>query len=108
MTNPESRIRNRHRVGSRHRRAIAERLIADGNDVILLDLAAHVHQTAEEIKAVGALQIDVRDVESLQAGIRSIAREQGRLDILVNCAGTCGRESFETLSPQTWHQGLDT
>ncbi|GAF43774.1 SDR family NAD(P)-dependent oxidoreductase [Rhodococcus wratislaviensis] len=108
MINPESRIAVVTGSARGIGRAIAERLIADGSEVILLDLADHVDQTAEEIKAVGALQIDVRDVESLQAGIHSVAREQGRLDILVNCAGTCGRESFETLSPQIWHRDLDT
>lgn len=89
-------------------RAIAERLIADGDEVILLDVADHVHRTAEEIKAAGALQVDIRDLDALRGSIHGVARDRGRLDILVNCAGTCGRESFADLSPETWRRDIDT
>ncbi|MFB7091052.1 SDR family NAD(P)-dependent oxidoreductase [Streptomyces sp. NPDC056296] len=89
-------------------RAIAERLIADGDTVVLLDVADHVHRTAEEIGAAGALQVDIQDLDALRAAIHGTARERGRLDILVNCAGTCGRESFAELSPETWRRDLDT
>ncbi|MGW5150481.1 SDR family NAD(P)-dependent oxidoreductase [Rhodococcus koreensis] len=89
-------------------KAIAERLIADGNEVVLLDIADHVRQTAHEIKAAGSLQVDIRDLESLRAAVHGVGHEHGRLDILVNCAGTCGRESFEELSPATWNRDIET
>ncbi|MFJ8794346.1 SDR family NAD(P)-dependent oxidoreductase [Streptomyces sp. NPDC102462] len=89
-------------------RAIAERLISDGHDVVLLDVADHVHRTAKEIRAAESLQVDVRDLEALRAAIHGAARDHGSLGILVNTAGTCGRESFEDLSPEAWHRDLDT
>jgi 3-oxoacyl-[acyl-carrier protein] reductase len=88
--------------------AIATRLIADGGQVVLLDLAAHVDETAQRIGAVGAIRLDVTDVQALQQSIHAVAEQHGRLDTLVNCAGTCGRESFEELSLATWHRDLDT
>ena len=89
-------------------RAIAERLHKDGDRVVLLDIAAHVEQTAAEIGAAGAYQVDVRDLDALAVAVGGVAMDFGRLDILVNCAGTCGRESFEDLSIQTWYRDLDT
>jgi NAD(P)-dependent dehydrogenase (short-subunit alcohol dehydrogenase family) len=76
--------------------------------VVLYDLNDAVHATARTIGAHGSAQIDVREVINLQRQIHSTAEEYGRLDILVNCAGTCGRESFEELSVETWDRDLDT
>ncbi|MBM9467060.1 SDR family NAD(P)-dependent oxidoreductase [Nakamurella leprariae] len=88
--------------------AIAGRLIADGTRVVLLDLLSTVEHTAADLGAAGARQVDVTDVPALQAAVRGVGDEFGRLDVLVNCAGTCGRESFEDLSVATWHRDLDT
>jgi NAD(P)-dependent dehydrogenase (short-subunit alcohol dehydrogenase family) len=89
-------------------RAIAERLIADGDAVILLDLADHVHEAATRIGAAGARQVDVGDLDALRTAIHGVAGEYGSLDVLVNCAGTCGRESFANLTPETWRRDVDT
>ncbi|HEY1133364.1 MAG TPA: SDR family oxidoreductase [Nocardioides sp.] len=88
--------------------AIASALVANGGTVTLLDVADKVHQTAERIGAAGAVQVDVRDIDALQTAIRQVGLDAGRLDTLVNCAGTCGRESFEELSVTTWDRDLDT
>jgi 3-oxoacyl-[acyl-carrier protein] reductase len=89
-------------------RSIATRLISDGFSVVLLDISDSVENTASVIAAAGAKVVDVRDIESLQQSIRSVGDDFGRLDVLVNCAGTCGRESFENLSIDTWHRDIDT
>ncbi|MFJ9085502.1 SDR family NAD(P)-dependent oxidoreductase [Streptomyces sp. NPDC102384] len=88
--------------------AIAQRLIADGDTVVLLDIAAAVKDTATRIGAADAVRVDARDTPALQAAVHDVATRFGRLDILVNCAGTCGRESFEELTPATWQRDLDT
>ncbi|MFF9778781.1 SDR family NAD(P)-dependent oxidoreductase [Streptomyces sp. NPDC013978] len=88
--------------------AIAQRLIADGDIVVLLDIAPTVKDTAARIGAADALRVDVRDIPALQASVHDVATRFGRLDILVNCAGTCGRESFEDLSLATWQRDVDT
>jgi 3-oxoacyl-[acyl-carrier protein] reductase len=89
-------------------RAIAQRLVADGNRVVLMDILDSVHETAVDLSATAAVRLDVRDVATLQAKIHDTASQFGRLDILVNCAGTCGRESFEELSLATWQRDLET
>ncbi len=78
-------------------RAIAECLIADGDHVVVFDI-----QDSADV------QVDVRDVRDLQSKIHAVAADFGRLDILVNCAGTCGRESFEDLTIDTWQRDLET
>ncbi|SEB58072.1 SDR family NAD(P)-dependent oxidoreductase [Streptomyces melanosporofaciens] len=88
--------------------AIAQRLIADGDRVVLLDIAPTVKDTAARIGAADAVRVDVTDIPELQSSIHDVATQFGRLDILVNCAGTCGRESFEDLSPATWQRDIDT
>jgi NAD(P)-dependent dehydrogenase (short-subunit alcohol dehydrogenase family) len=89
-------------------RAIAERLIADGARVVLLDIADHIADTAREIGAEDHHQVDIRDLEALAAAIHSTAGAFESLDVLVNCAGTCGRQSFEDLTPEIWHRDIDT
>lgn len=89
-------------------RAIAARLIADGTQVVLFDLAHHVAETAAQIHAAGQRQLDVTDFAALREAIDGTARDLGRLDILVNCAGTCDRGSFEELTPEIFRRDLDT
>lgn len=88
--------------------AISKRLVEEGHQVVLIDISQSVDQIAKVLGASAAAQVDLRDVRSLQDQIHDIAEAYGRLDILVNCAGTCGRESFEGLTPETWDRDLDT
>jgi NAD(P)-dependent dehydrogenase (short-subunit alcohol dehydrogenase family) len=76
--------------------------------VILFDIAPGVFETCADIGAASAAQIDITDIPHLQSAIHNAATKTGRLDILVNCAGTCGRESFEELSIPTWRRDIDT
>jgi 3-oxoacyl-[acyl-carrier protein] reductase len=89
-------------------KAIAGRLISEGAEVTILDISAAVEPTATEIGATDALRLDITDIDALQKGINKVAARHGRLDVLVNCAGTCGRESFEDLNLSTWRRDLDT
>lgn len=88
--------------------AIARRLVAEGGQVTLLDIAPHVTETAERVGAGGAVRVDITDVDALRSVIHRVADSHGGLDTLVNCAGTCGRESFEELSLATWRRDIDT
>src|SRR4051812_25954772 len=88
--------------------AIAARLIAGGDAVVLLDISEAVAETATRIDAAESARVDVRDIAALQSSIHDIATRFQRLDILVNCAGTCGRESFEELTQETWHRDIET
>ena len=66
-------------------RAIAERMIANGVEVVLLDVADYLHRTAEEIETVGAVQVDVTDLDALRDAVHGVAGQAGRLDILRHC-----------------------
>ncbi|MDF2896724.1 MAG: oxidoreductase, family [Rhodococcus erythropolis] len=88
--------------------AIAERLVQSGDRVVLLDLLPSVSDTAERIGADDAIELDVTDIPTLQKAIREVGDRYGSLDTLVNCAGTCGRESFEELSLTTWNRDVNT
>ena len=57
-------------------RAIAERMIANGVEVVLLDVADYLHRTAEEI---------VTDLDALRDAVHGVAGQAGRLDILRHC-----------------------
>ena len=65
-----------------------------------------------ELEALGAravaIDVDVTDEGSVDALIRAAARECGRLDVLVNNAGTNIRKPPEQLTLEEWHRVLDT
>lgn len=88
--------------------AIAARLVAEGGHVVLFDISPEVEKTARRLGAAGSVRVDVTDVDDLQQAVHGVADEHGGLDTLVNCAGTCGRESFEELSHATWTRDIDT
>jgi 3-oxoacyl-[acyl-carrier protein] reductase len=89
-------------------REIARRLIAEGIEVSIIDISTEAQAAAEAIGASGALRVDVTEIESLRRAIDEVATRHGRLDVLVNCAGTCGRDSFEDLSLSMWRRDIDT
>lgn len=75
--------------------AIAERLAGEGAQIALLDAnEAAVHELAKRMQAAGllaqAVVANVTDESSMQAAFRSFLGADGRLDVLVHCAGIVG------------------
>jgi len=73
-------------------RAIAQRLAADGRNVVLVSRSAGpLNDLAESIRstggAAGVLAVDVGDAKAWREGIEKVIADYGRLDILVNNAG---------------------
>jgi 3-oxoacyl-[acyl-carrier protein] reductase len=72
--------------------AIARRLAADGARVTLLDVdRAAVEAAARGIDGARALVADVTRSAEVDAAVRAVAGEGGRLDVVVNNAGITGR-----------------
>jgi NAD(P)-dependent dehydrogenase (short-subunit alcohol dehydrogenase family) len=94
-------------------RAISLGLADAGADVVAsARRAEQVETTAAEIESKGrkALRLtsDVRERASLVALRDAVLAEFGKVDILVNCAGTTKRTPTLTVSEQEWDDILDT
>ena len=93
--------------------ALAKGLAASGADVVATGRRAHaVDSATSEIRATGrrtlAHPCDVTDRKSLESLLREVEKEFGRVDILVNCAGTIKRAVTLEISDEEWKRILDT
>jgi 3-oxoacyl-[acyl-carrier protein] reductase len=86
--------------------AIAKRLAADGANVAITyskdaGAAAAVVKAIELLdrKAI-AIQADAADVEAVKGAVEKTVATFGRLDVLVNNAGTAIPKTFETTTPE--------
>lgn len=85
-------------------RAIAEAFIAEGAKVIATDVAE------EKLKALSAAKLqklDVRAQDNIDALEKTVAREFGALNILVNCAGFVANGSVLECSEKDWDFSFD-
>jgi len=79
--------------------AIVTRLAAAGATVWVWDLA-----TQDRSEAI-SLRVDLTDSEQVAAATQRVIKEAGRIDILVNSAGTLGSYvPFDQLAPQEWRR----
>jgi NADP-dependent 3-hydroxy acid dehydrogenase YdfG len=82
----------------------ATAVIAD----VLDDLAAEV---VDDILDAGgraqAITLDLRDARAISEGVRSMVREHGKIDALVNNAGTDVTVSIEELEVEDWDRVVD-
>jgi 3-oxoacyl-[acyl-carrier protein] reductase len=89
-------------------RAIALRL-AQTMEVALNDIAAgaeELEQVAEEVRGMGRRAMvapaDVRDSEQVEAMVRRVAEEMGRVDVLVNNAGVTRDGLLVRMTDEQW------
>ena len=106
-------------------RAHAERLSADGADVILVDIAGplppsvpydsatpeDLAQTADLVTAHGRRAItaivDTRDHEGMCSAVREAVEELGRLDVIVANAGICVPSTWDQVSARDFQDTID-
>jgi NAD(P)-dependent dehydrogenase (short-subunit alcohol dehydrogenase family) len=84
-------------------KAIAERYVEDGADVVIADIAEDGAETAEEIGA-DYIQCDVSDHQQVEEMIEYTVDEYGKLDILVNNAGIGSTHTIEEMDIEEYHQ----
>ena len=84
-------------------RAIAERLTADGLQVVALDIDGDLARSTAEACGGVAHQADVRDLEAIAA----VAAEVGSIDVLVNNAGIWRKRSLDESSPAELRDVVD-
>lgn len=106
-------------------RAHAIRLAEEGADIIAVDLCGPVpdlqyppatpEDLAETVRQVEALdrrivatQADVRDRDAMKAAIDKGVAELGKLDIVVANAGICIIGTWDEITPEIWHNTIET
>ncbi len=94
-------------AGSGIGRAIAVRLAAEGACIAAADLNAEgAGETISRIEGAGGtgipVQVDVRDIASLQAMVDRAVERFGRIDILVACAGIVQMKRMLDIAPEDW------
>lgn len=91
--------------------ACAERLLADGARVGILDIDPAVHERAARLDPTGERVVgvvaDVRDRDQVRDAVAAVETAFGHPDILVNNAGF-PRDNFLTkMPPEDWHLVID-
>lgn len=88
-------------------RAIAARFAVEGAHVLVTDVNGKAAEdTVAELKSKGgkatAFVLDVSRGQDIQATLRAVERDHGRLDVLVNNAGILVRGEIRSLSDEEW------
>jgi 2-keto-3-deoxy-L-fuconate dehydrogenase len=85
-------------------RAIAEKFVHEGAQLIATDIDA---EKLRGIEGAKCLRLDVRSTADVDALAKDIAREFGALDILVNCAGYVHQGTVLDCSEKDWDFSFD-
>ena len=97
-------------AGSGIGEAAARRFVAEGASVVLTDSVAdkidEVVASLPEGRAM-AVQTDSADFEQVTAMVRQTVERYGRLDVLVNNAGTIAQGTVQDTSVEDWHRVIE-
>jgi gluconate 5-dehydrogenase len=87
----------------------ARALAAAGATVAVADLEARADDLAATARECGGSthHVDVTDEASVGALVGAVAREHGRIDVLVACQGAMLRREIGLTSPAEWQRVLD-
>jgi NAD(P)-dependent dehydrogenase (short-subunit alcohol dehydrogenase family) len=86
--------------------ATAQRIVAEGGKVVLLDLSDKVHETAAALKGK-ALVGNALDADLLEQAVGVAQESFGGLDVLIPAAGTPIMGGLETIEYDVWKSTLD-
>jgi 2-hydroxycyclohexanecarboxyl-CoA dehydrogenase len=92
--------------------AIARGLAQDGMATVIADIRAeqardNAYSIAESGHIALAVEMDIRDPESVAAGVQVAREEYGEIDVLVNVAGWDELKPFVDTDEEFWQQVLE-
>lgn len=89
-------------------RAMAQRFAAEGARVVALDLQESAARDTAALLGEPALGLacDVASAESVKAAMQAVRARFGRLDVLVNSAGTGAVDGFLDMPDENWARVL--
>lgn len=78
--------------------AVAQKLISEGAQVVLVDqLKPALNKAVKQLGAgASSVALNVTDEVAVAKAVNKIAKQHGRIDILVNCAGVTGKTNVKT------------
>ena len=92
-------------------KAIAERFITEGREVVLLDVEKEkLSQVARELADIGDVfeyHCDISDPDAVREIIKDVERAGGGLDVLVNNAGITRTSGVADTRIEEWKQVID-
>jgi NAD(P)-dependent dehydrogenase (short-subunit alcohol dehydrogenase family) len=92
--------------------ASAKKFLKDGAIVYLIDINAKALKTAE-VKLAGlegtvkTLLCDVSRIDQIENAVQTVEKNEGRIDVVVNCAGVWVEGPSETMTEQMWNRTVD-
>ena len=90
-------------------RGMTEQCVLEGAKVVIFDIE---DDTMEEVfgdnEDVVCMHCDVRDYDRVQECVKEVVDRFGRIDILMNNAGTVHRQSFLDCTKEGWLEVIDT
>lgn len=89
--------------------AVAQRLIDEGATVVIAARRVDEgHDAARRLGGATSFQrVDVRDRDQIEACFAHAVAQHGRLDVLVNSAGSSIVQRVESVKPQHWQRTLE-
>ena len=93
--------------------AIARTLAARGSDIVIVDVIDGSDTVAALLadypeRRIHSLVVDVKDRTQVHDAVEWTVTNCGRIDTVVNNAGTCGRVGLEDMTDDMWERDLDT
>lgn len=92
---------------------MAKGFAAQGADVVVTARRMEkLEKVAEEVRTLGVkclpVRCDVTDTESINAAAETVIKEFGKVDILVNCAGSAKNAGVTNMTDEEWNFTIDT
>ncbi|GAA2034850.1 glucose 1-dehydrogenase [Yaniella flava] len=88
--------------------AVVRDLVHRGAKVAIIDIVDATEIAAQFDGDVAAWSVDVRDRDQVRDCVKEVVQHFGRLDVVVNNAGTAARIDLEDMDNETWDRDIAT